>query len=652
MSSNKPFPSSDLDVFKENSLILDQFVNSQDNEYPDRFNRKRPTITGIIKEAFSVRTDIANFQGNLVGTSRWDPIPKNVSLTLGGDNGALNKQAQALFNRTESLRNLIYDNLFIAHGNIETILLNTNACIKEIGQVFTTGITKWRAVVTKTPFLIGNTSPQLYALPCNGVWAEDNGAVGTNSDTSPLCSADAIQECIDKLASWRGGVVKLSGLTFGLSKTLNLKTAVKLTGVYGDFRIPGQTEQTGTVLKWIGINDNSYIIRAFGVRASGFSKLTLDGGGQSTIQGLLLDSLNVPSSAQNQFEFFSINNCYKAVQWGTTGIINGSKQADGTIFRQFTIRSSILGSVGFVLNSGNTGQYSSIENGGIEVDNIAVDIIVANQIQLKKVVSGGPCKTAFCRVSIGINILIQGCESENTAGLGPGISPVSKFLLIVPPPNGETYNTLDTTIVLQQNTINNPILVTYPCRIVTTGDAWNNAIDITGTFTSGVSNLLILNNGVDPNAINNGWRQSAYVNIVDLTPGTNYVQKTSISSPASYARIIEANSQAAANDLLVEATDTRKWGGGLWETVTTTLGSLSGGIKKIFRYNGNKDILTLHETEVVIGEAGTDTRLRFAEAITPTGNTSGSALQIAVDTNYIYVWTGPNTVKRVPLNTF
>lgn len=104
MSSNKPFPSSDLDVFKENSLILDNFVNSQENEHPDRFARKRPTITGIIREAFNVRTDISNMNEILIGQSRWDVVPKNTSLSLGGDNGALNKQAQALFNRTEMLK--------------------------------------------------------------------------------------------------------------------------------------------------------------------------------------------------------------------------------------------------------------------------------------------------------------------------------------------------------------------------------------------------------------------------------------------------------------------------------------------------------------------------------------------------------------------
>ena len=104
MPTNNPLPSSNLEDFKDNSIILDHFVNSQDNEYPDRFNRKRPTITGIIKEAFNVRTDISNMNETLIGQSRWDAVPKNTSLSLGGDNGALNKQAQALFNRTVMLK--------------------------------------------------------------------------------------------------------------------------------------------------------------------------------------------------------------------------------------------------------------------------------------------------------------------------------------------------------------------------------------------------------------------------------------------------------------------------------------------------------------------------------------------------------------------
>lgn len=104
MATNNPIGSNSVEDFQDNSIILDHFVNSQKESHPDRFGKQRPTITGIIKEAFSVRQDINNFTENLVGMSRWDPIPKNTSLTLGGDNGGLNKQAQALFNRTEMLK--------------------------------------------------------------------------------------------------------------------------------------------------------------------------------------------------------------------------------------------------------------------------------------------------------------------------------------------------------------------------------------------------------------------------------------------------------------------------------------------------------------------------------------------------------------------
>ena len=104
MPTNNPLPSSSLEDFKDNSIILDHFVNSQEEQHPDRFGRARPTITGIIREAFNVRTDISNMNETLIGQSRWDAVPKNTSLSLGGDNGALNKQAQALFNRTEMLK--------------------------------------------------------------------------------------------------------------------------------------------------------------------------------------------------------------------------------------------------------------------------------------------------------------------------------------------------------------------------------------------------------------------------------------------------------------------------------------------------------------------------------------------------------------------
>lgn len=137
MPTNNPLPSSNLEDFKDNSIILDHFVNSQEEQHPDRFGRARPTITGIIREAFNVRTDISNMNETLIGQSRWDVVPKNTSLSLGGDNGALNKQAQALFNRTvmlkaharEALRRTYLEAGYnLVDGSFEAggILVNTN----------------------------------------------------------------------------------------------------------------------------------------------------------------------------------------------------------------------------------------------------------------------------------------------------------------------------------------------------------------------------------------------------------------------------------------------------------------------------------------------------------------------------------------------
>ena len=137
MPTNNPLPSSNLEDFKDNSIILDHFVNSQEEQHQDRFGRARPTITGIIREAFNVRVDISNMNETLIGQSRWDVVPKNTSLSLGGDNGALNKQAQALFNRTvmlkaharEALRRTYLEAGYnLVDGSFEAggILVNTN----------------------------------------------------------------------------------------------------------------------------------------------------------------------------------------------------------------------------------------------------------------------------------------------------------------------------------------------------------------------------------------------------------------------------------------------------------------------------------------------------------------------------------------------
>ena len=393
----------------------------------------------------------------------------------------------------------------------------------------------------------------------------------------------------------------------------------------------------------------------FAVRFFTLDGLFLDGGGKTGVTGILLDTDNIPAGAQNTFERFMILNCFIGVQWGTSGIAGGSKQNDGTIFRQFKIRSlNEVGSKGFVLNSGNSAQYSTIENGGIEVEDTAVDVIVTNQLQLRRVVSGYKCKNAFCQISIGINILIEGCESENMGSRIDGkISEDSDFIKVVPP--AEPYPVFNTTIVLIQNTINNPITVTYPVRIVSTGDAWGSCwstsdtvVPVTGVFTSGVSSCLALGNGVTPGG---GWQPSQFVALQNLHPEPTEFQKDVITQPGFY-QFIQPGTQVAA-DNLKRAVDSTGYGGKLWTEHTTSANSSFGAGKNVWEVNGTKAVLTLDESEVVVGQPGSSTRLRFAqlEDIVSSAD-AGETGQMIASGNYIFVCVAPNTWKCAALTTF
>jgi len=480
--------------------------------------------------------------------------------------------------------------------------------------------------------------------------------------TSRVASIDVttkIQAAIDYVESQAGGVVWFPSGEYKVTATIDAKTGVKLLGVYGEPAIPAQTTETGTKWIWGGAN-NSIILNVFDTRFFTLEGFYLDGNGATGMTGILLSTASVSqiASSHNTYEFFYIKNCLVAVQWGTLGLGTPNNQTDGEIFRQFTIESAEAGSKGFVLNSGNAGQYSVIENGGISVDDIAIDIVVANQVQILRVTSGGKTATAFCRAACAINVLIQGCESENQADLYGGsgkISVQSKFLKVVAPP--AAYPVYDTTIVLSQNTINNPVEVTYPVRIVSTGDAWGycytgvTVTKSTGTFTSGVSSCLALNNGYP---VLGGWQAGQYVNLQNLQPDSYYFQHDKLSQPTQYAHLFTPITALAAQDVTT-GVDSRGYSGNLWERICCAASSTVGTVGDlIYRIGGAspKKILTLRSSEVVIGETGVSTRLRIAEAETPLSTATGTAGQIAWDTNYIYVCVGTNSWKRATLNSY
>lgn len=89
-----------LDLY-DNSEAIDQYVNSQEDSFPDRFGTKRLTLAGLIKRSMALRNEINDFSGALTFKPEWTDVPMNVSEGVGGEGGALNLQAEALGNRTE-----------------------------------------------------------------------------------------------------------------------------------------------------------------------------------------------------------------------------------------------------------------------------------------------------------------------------------------------------------------------------------------------------------------------------------------------------------------------------------------------------------------------------------------------------------------------
>ena len=291
MSSNKPFPSSDLDVFKENSTILDHFVNSQENEHPDRFNRKRPTITGIIKEAFNVRTDISNMNETLIGQSRWDVVPKNTSLSLGGDNGALNKQAQALFNRTVMLK--VHAREALRRSYLESGLVLVPGSFEDGGKLETIADVMLEEKTGKVYSWVGSFPKVVNkdSLPTNEVeWKESTETLRSALLTGPLSKNDerlslrdfksvvdfqlSCDGVTDDTLKWNAMVEKLDTtltpafIPFGKNVLLRAGTKLPKAGVCGAGRMtsiitikhdPAHTSETvGLIYGSVGAWANSY----------------------------------------------------------------------------------------------------------------------------------------------------------------------------------------------------------------------------------------------------------------------------------------------------------------------------------------------------------------------------------------------------------
>ena len=349
--------------------------------------------------------------------------------------------------------------------------------------------------------------------------------------TSTYDSGQAIQDAFDDASAKEGGTVILPAGLFNTSQTIDIRSYLNIQGEYGEDGSFGvQNFQRGTQIKWIGANTAVPVLRAFNARLFQISGFNIDGDNKNVI-GFSLDSNNTPSGSQNEISRFSIRRCLVGVVWGTGGLATPYAN-DGTRFSTFTVWSQMSGSVGFRINSGNAGQMSTIESGGIQVDSIGIDLICANILQIRRVFGGGQMRSSFIRAQLPLDVLVEGCSSEAQGDRTDGKnSTVAKFLLVVPSVEQPAFALRDFAMTLMNNQCNNPILIQSPIRIVSVGDNFGYAFTPGNVAIPTTADTEVGGNGSFVSVINSGtqtyvpgfpypsgWQPSQYVNLTNLKP--------------------------------------------------------------------------------------------------------------------------------------
>lgn len=349
--------------------------------------------------------------------------------------------------------------------------------------------------------------------------------------TSSYDATQAIQNAIDEANFRQGATVIMPSGLFNVSDSIDIKSYVNIQGEYGEDDTFGvQDYKKGTQIKWIGANVAQPVIQAFDARLFQISGFNVDGDNKN-VTGFLLDSNNAPSGSQNEIHRFSIRKCLIGVEWGTGGLATPYAN-DGTRFSTFTIWSQMTNSVGFRINSGNAGQMSTIESGGIQVDSIGIDLICANLLQIRRVFCGGQVRTCFIRAQLPIDVMVEGSSSECWGNRVDGkISSTAQFLLVIPSVEQPAFPLRDFTMTLMNNQCNNPIVVQSPIRIVDIGSnygyCWtpgNVAIASTATVDAAGNGSIIsvVNSGTQTYAAGfpypSGWQTNDYVRLTNLNP--------------------------------------------------------------------------------------------------------------------------------------
>lgn len=353
--------------------------------------------------------------------------------------------------------------------------------------------------------------------------------------TSTYDATANIQAAIDAGALLEGANIIFPAGKFNVSNTIFCKSYVNIYGIYGETPNSGITADAGTLFNWTGGN-TGIILNCFNMRQTTINGFCIEGNGATGVTAILYDSDNDPSAAECTFQNFAIRECFLGVQWGTGGL--PTPYAAQANFYTFTIWSNVPGSKGFVINSGNVGQQALIEQGGIQVQDISIDIVVCNLLQIRRVFSGGTPATCGFRVGAAPELTFEGCSSENRDATSGNITANSPFLCVVPP--SAFFQQLDFCINLIGNQMNNPVLLTAPVRINSIGNNFGYcytgtpatvlaAATGTATLAADLSRVVSVNDGTQlwqtGFPLTTGWQPSDYLNLTNINPdGSTFYQ--------------------------------------------------------------------------------------------------------------------------------
>lgn len=260
-NTGNPLGSKDILDLYDNSENIDQFVNSQLDEHPDRFGVKRLTLAGLIKRSMALRNEINDFSGALTFRPEWSDVPMNISEGVGGEGGALNLQAEALGNRVSILSSAISFNRVsdlktgINSLGVKIDLANypVNTKIGWMGYHYPgDGGSNWGVLKhgehVDNGLSIFSLSPSIYVeanLKGKSINVLKAGAKGDGITDDTI----AIQTALDHVTA-HGGKLTLPTRTYVITKSLTIDT--------GDFGKGVIVEGHGrnTVIKQVGVGED------------------------------------------------------------------------------------------------------------------------------------------------------------------------------------------------------------------------------------------------------------------------------------------------------------------------------------------------------------------------------------------------------------